>query len=110
MERVSASLGCEEDDGMFQATKGGYMLAIKVVPNAGENKIVIDTQDNVKIKTTATPADGKANESVIDILSKACKVPKTKIVIKAGHTSKNKLVLFLTDNEPSFAKKDAKFV
>jgi uncharacterized protein YggU (UPF0235/DUF167 family) len=46
----------------------------------------------VKVFVTAAPADGEANKAVIETLSKALVVPKSRIVIASGSTSRNKSV------------------
>ena len=52
----------------------------------------------IKIKITAQPIDGKANKAVIEYLSKTFKIPKTSIEILKGETSKDKTIIFKTND------------
>lgn len=63
------------------------ILKVKVIPKASRNEIV-GFEDNVlKVKLTAAPEKGKANQALIDLLSKKLKIPKSKITIIRGATS-----------------------
>ncbi len=49
--------------------------------------------DRLKIKVTAIPEKGKANQAVIKLLSKYLGIPKSAMTITSGETSKLKTVL-----------------
>ena len=49
-------------------------------------------EGRLKIKVTVPPEGGKANQKVVELLSKALKVPKSNIEIVRGETSRIKLV------------------
>ena len=66
---------------------------IEISPNASKNEIV-PFNDSVKIKITAQPIENKANKALIEFLSKYFSVPKSKIKITKGLTSKNKTIEF----------------
>lgn len=84
---------------MIRETNEGILVTIRISPNAKKNEI-IKTENEVKIKITAQPIDGKANKGLIEFLSKIFKIPKTSIKIVKGETSKEKTILFMTkDNE-----------
>ncbi len=83
---------------MIRQTTDGIIVNIKISPNAKRNEIIKDG-NNIKIKITAQPVDGKANKSVIEFLSKNFKIPKTSIKILKGETSKEKTILFSTSEE-----------
>ncbi len=78
---------------MIKETKDGVIAHIKISPNAKKNEI-IKSENEIKIKITAQPIDGKANKALIEFLSKKFKIPKTSIQIIKGETSKEKTVLF----------------
>ena len=67
-------------------------LNIKVIPKASLNKVIRLSETELKVKLTSPPVDGEANKKLIEILSKEYKVPKSKIKIVKGETSKNKVV------------------
>jgi uncharacterized protein (TIGR00251 family) len=83
---------------MIKDTKNGLLATIKISPNSKTNEI-IKTETDTKIKITAQPIDGKANKALIDFLSKNFKIPKTSIKILKGETSKDKTILFETEDE-----------
>jgi len=47
----------------------------------------------LKVSVTAVPEDGKANRAVIRLLSKVWAVPKSDMVVVAGATDRNKVLL-----------------
>lgn len=83
---------------MIKETKDGIIVNIKISPNSKNNEIINDGK-NIKIKITAQPIDGKANKALIEFLSKKFKLPKSSIKIIKGETSKEKTILFMTDDE-----------
>lgn len=69
-------------------------LKVKVI--AGAKKEEIKQEDGfLKVKLTAQPVKGKANEALIDALSIHFKTPKSRIKITHGHTSNKKEVEIL---------------
>ena len=83
---------------MLKETSDGIIVNIRISPNAKKNEILKDGEI-FKIKITAQPIDGKANKALIEILSKNFKIPKNSIKILKGETSKEKTILFMTQNE-----------
>lgn len=69
-------------------------LKIKVIPRSSRNEIVGFMDDGtLKLKLTAPPVDGQANQAVRKYLSDLFKVPVGNIDIISGKTSHNKLIL-----------------
>lgn len=82
---------------MIKDTSNGLLIRVKIVPNSSKNEIVIE-EAFIKIKVTAQPIENKANKALIDFLSKQFKLPKSKIQIVKGETSKEKTIfLYVTD-------------
>jgi uncharacterized protein (TIGR00251 family) len=65
---------------------------IKVIPRSSKNQIFEVASDELKVKLTAPPIEGKANEALIEILSDYLKVKKTSLRIVSGNTARNKIV------------------
>lgn len=65
---------------------------IKVIPGAKENKIIEQTETFLKIKLKAPPQEGKANQALLDFLSKTLKIAKSNIIIISGLKSRNKKI------------------
>ena len=84
---------------MIKITEQGIFLKIKIVPNSSKNDIIVEDAF-IKVKVTAQPVENKANKALVELLSKKLRVPKTKIEITKGLTSKEKTVLLqVTDIE-----------
>ncbi len=88
---------------MLKKTNGGYLLNLKISPNASKNEILLN-QEDIKVKITAPPVDGKANKALIDFFSKSFKIPKTSISIVKGETSKDKTLLIKCIDEEKLQK------
>jgi uncharacterized protein (TIGR00251 family) len=86
--------------------KKGSALAIRVTPRASRNEIVeILTDGTVKIRLTAPPVEGKANEELIRFLSKILDVAPSRLEIVAGATGRDKLVSILDLSADEVQKK-----
>lgn len=83
---------------MIKETNDGLIVNIKISPNSKKNEIINEGEFS-KVKITAQPIDGKANKALIEYLSKNFKIPKTSIKILKGETSKEKTILFCTQDE-----------
>ena len=68
------------------------IINVKVKPNARKNEVIQIDNNTFEVKTTATPENGKANQSVIELLAKFFRVGKTKINIIKGQTGRDKVV------------------
>jgi uncharacterized protein (TIGR00251 family) len=76
--------------------KRGAALAIRVTPRARRDEIVeVLADQTIKVRLTAPPVEGKANEALIEFLAKVLDVPRSKIEIIAGETGRDKLVSIL---------------
>lgn len=73
-------------------TSGGVSLALTVQPRAGRTAVVGEHGGALKIRLAAPPVDGAANAELIDFLAKSLAVRKADVEIRAGETSKRKLV------------------
>jgi len=67
-------------------------LKVKVVPGSSRDQIVGWLGDALKIKVTAPPEKGKANEAVIGLLAEALGVSSDDIEIVSGHSSPSKVI------------------
>jgi len=67
-------------------------LSIKVKPNSRKNEVKRAEDGTLTIFVTDPPIEGKANEKLIELLSKYLKKPRRCVSIVAGFKSKNKIV------------------
>lgn len=68
------------------------LIKVKVKSNAKKEEIKKIEENFYEVRTTAVPEKGKANKKVIEIISKYLKIPKSRIRILKGETSKEKLI------------------
>lgn len=66
-------------------------LRVRVHPGARENAVVSFQGDVLRVRVTAPPERGKANEGVAEVLAKALAVPKGRIRLVKGAASRDKL-------------------
>ena len=86
--------------------KRGAALAIRVTPRASKNEIVeVLSDQTIKVRLTAPPAEGQANEALVKFLSEVLDVPKSKIEIVAGMTGRDKLVSIVDVDSEEVHKK-----
>jgi uncharacterized protein (TIGR00251 family) len=86
--------------------KKGAALAIRVTPRASHNEIVEVLSDGtVKIRLTAPPVEGKANEALISFLADVLDVKTSSIEIVAGASGRDKLVSILDLDASTVHKK-----
>lgn len=72
----------------------GTEIAVRVTPKASRNAIK-EEEGVLRVYVTTVPEDGKANAAVVKLLSKAVGVPKSRLDLVRGHTSRDKVFLVL---------------
>jgi uncharacterized protein (TIGR00251 family) len=74
-------------------------VRLRVSPGAGRAGIVGRHGDAWKVRVTAPPEHGRANEAVLRLLAETVAVPRTAVALVSGHTGRDKVVE-LTGVEP----------
>jgi uncharacterized protein (TIGR00251 family) len=69
------------------------VVAIRVQSRGSRNEIQGVKDGRLRIKTTAPPADGKANKDVIRQLAKEFGVPPSRVTLKSGSSNRNKTIV-----------------
>ncbi len=67
-------------------------IYVRVVPRASCNTIEKLRDNEYRVRLTAAPVDGKANETLITLLSKHFHTAKSCIAIVGGKTARTKIV------------------
>jgi uncharacterized protein len=70
----------------------GWVLAIRVQPNASVTAIAGEYGEELKIRLAAPPVDGKANEALVTFLARSLGVPKAAVRVLRGESSRSKTV------------------
>jgi uncharacterized protein (TIGR00251 family) len=69
-----------------------FILKVYLQPKSSKNEVVGPYRDGIKVKVTAPPVEGKANEALIKFLSKEFKIPVSSVEILKGHHSREKMI------------------
>ncbi|WBU65658.1 DUF167 domain-containing protein [Paracoccus aerodenitrificans] len=68
----------------------GTSFDVRVTPKAGANRITSDDSGMLRVQVTAVPENGKATAAVIRLLAKAIGIPKSRLILIRGETSRDK--------------------
>jgi uncharacterized protein (TIGR00251 family) len=77
---------------MNRTVEPSTTIAVKVVPRASSNEIVGWREGVLRLRVTAPPEHGRANEAVAGLLASALRLRKSAVSIVAGHGSPQKRV------------------
>ena len=66
------------------------LLKIYLQPKSSKNEVVGPYRNGIKVKITAPPVEGKANEALIRFLAKEFRISPSCIKIIRGHHSREK--------------------
>jgi uncharacterized protein (TIGR00251 family) len=77
---------------LIQENADGVVFAVKVVPGSSRTTVSGVLDSMIKIKVTAPPEKGKANECLIAFLAKQLGIRKNAIDILSGRTNPVKQV------------------
>jgi uncharacterized protein len=77
-------------DLILRETPEGCVLPVRVHPGAKRNAITGVHDGAVKISLTTPPTDGRANEALIAFLAELLRVPRGRITLLSGTTSRGK--------------------
>jgi len=70
-------------------------ISVKVKANSRIEKVKKISDSEFVLSVKAVAKEGKANEATIKLLSEYFGLPKSKITILKGHTTKNKVIELL---------------
>lgn len=76
----------------IREVNGEVFFKVRVMPRASRDGVVGIYEDAIKIRLTAAPLEGKANEACRALLAKILSVPRSQVEIFSGHTSRNKVI------------------
>lgn len=70
----------------------GVVLSLHIQPGAKKSEISGIHGDALKIRLAAPPVDGRANEALLAFLADMLGVPKSRVQLVSGQTSRSKRV------------------
>jgi uncharacterized protein (TIGR00251 family) len=68
-------------------------VRLRVSPGARRTELVGRHGEAWKVRVAATPEQGRANEAVLDLLSRELELPRRSLSIVSGHAARDKVVL-----------------
>jgi len=85
----------------LRETPDGCTLPVRVHPGAKRNAITGTHDGALKISLTTPPTDGRANAALIEFLADHLRIPRARITLLTGATSRSKTLRItgLTQNE-----------
>ena len=70
--------------------KDGVTFRVRVQPRASKNQLAGVMDGALKVRLTAPPVDGEANEACLKYLARLLGVPVKSVQLISGHTGRNK--------------------
>ena len=71
---------------------GRVRFSVRVQPRASKSELAGEYGDAIRIRLTAPPVDGAANEELVSFLSSIFAVARKSVRILAGETARSKLI------------------
>jgi uncharacterized protein (TIGR00251 family) len=75
-----------------RASDAGVRFAVRVQPRASRSEIVGVHGDAMKVRLSAPPVDGAANEALVELIANVLGVGRRAVRIVSGETSRSKVV------------------
>jgi uncharacterized protein (TIGR00251 family) len=72
--------------------EGRLTFKVQVVPRASHSDIVGEHDGALRVRISAAPVGGAANEELIRLLARALKVPRNAVAVIGGQTSRLKSI------------------
>jgi uncharacterized protein len=77
----------------LEQVAGGIRIRLKVQPRASRTEVLGVQGDMLKVRLSAPPVDGAANEALLRFLSNRLSVPRSAVRLISGQASRSKVVL-----------------
>jgi len=80
------------------------LVKIKVIPRSSNNEVIRTKDGLLKVKVTAPPVEGAANEALIKLLAKELGLKKSQIAIVGGQKARIKTIELKGVNEDELSR------
>jgi uncharacterized protein (TIGR00251 family) len=78
---------------IFSSAPNGTVVTVRATPRSSKSGLDGVFGDALRVRIRCAPVDGKANKELVETLSDAFSIPKSRVKLVGGETSKNKRVL-----------------
>ena len=68
------------------------IITVRVQPRARVNQISCAEEDHVRVRVTAPPSDGRANQAVVRLIADVLDLPRSAISVVRGATGRTKII------------------
>ncbi len=85
-------------------------IKVRVQPRASKDQVLGYREDVLRLRVTAPPAEGKANEAVVSLLAEALGIAKGRVRIVKGRSSREKVVLVESLTQEEVQRRLAAFI
>lgn len=79
--------------GAIASHPSGSALTLTVVPRSSRNRLERLDQGQLRARITAAPTDGAANAALLKFLAREFGLPRSRLSILSGETSRTKRIL-----------------
>jgi uncharacterized protein (TIGR00251 family) len=69
-----------------------FSLQVRLTPRAARSQIDGWQGDVLRVRVTAPPVEGRANDALLRLLSKALDISPSRLQLLRGHASRNKVI------------------
>jgi uncharacterized protein (TIGR00251 family) len=77
---------------VIERTATGVRIRLHVQPRASRSELAGRHGDAIKVRLTAPPVDGAANEALLQFLAARLQVPRSALSLVAGASGRSKVV------------------
>jgi uncharacterized protein (TIGR00251 family) len=67
-------------------------FTVRLTPRGGRDAIDGWQDETLRVRVSAAPAEGKANDALLRLLAKALDVPRSRLRIASGASSRTKVI------------------
>ena len=89
----------------WKPSRNGLRIEVRVQPRSARDRVVGRHGAAIKVAVSAPPVGGAANAAVADLLARWLAVPRSRVAIVRGETSRNKLVEVETDDPEGLGRR-----
>ena len=84
-------------------------IKVRVQPRASKDQVIGYREDVLRLRVTAPPAEGKANDAVVSLLAEALGIAKGRVRVVRGRSSREKVVLVESSAQEEVQRRLAAF-
>ncbi len=76
----------------FTSRDGDITFSVRVQPRASRSGVAGEMDGALKVRLNSPPVDGEANDELVRLLAKIFSIPRARISLLSGQTSRSKLI------------------